>query len=505
MPDDNPEARAARASGAIEDVLVARRKALADLMHAQSMGQGDLQNAVHEITETAVQIMNVERSSVWRLVDDGAAIQCIDLYERTPGRHSAGIRIPATEAPRYFEALQRERTLRADDARTDPRTSEFVAAYLEPLGITSMLDAPIFVRGAMVGVVCHEHIGGPRRWSFSEELLAGTFADFVALVLETESWHGAEKALRFERDALESKVAERTADLRETEANLRALLELSPVSMLLTRMSDHKVAFANRRAAEMFEMPIETAEGQNAPAFWVVDADRQLFLVNLQRDGRVDNMEVQLQTRNGRMFWARVSGQRLRFRGEDTLLCAMVDITEQKLAQERLRELATRDALTGTYNRGHLEEVIRRELERSVRYTRPLTIAMLDADHFKRINDTYGHAVGDQVLRALADRCKRTLRSNDVLGRYGGEEFVAVLPETSLEEAAIVAERIRTGIGDTPVAFPGGSVPITVSIGLASSSPGQRLESLLGMADSALYAAKRDGRNVVRRFATQPM
>jgi diguanylate cyclase (GGDEF)-like protein/PAS domain S-box-containing protein len=501
MADSIPDAHAARTTGAIEEVLVARRKALADLMHAQAVGQGDLQRAIHQITETATQILNVERSSVWRLVDEGAAIECIDLYERSSGRHSSGNRIPRAEAPRYFEALQQERTLRADDAWEDPRTSEFRAAYLEPLGITSMLDAPIFVRGSMMGVVCQEHTGGPRLWTFSEELLAGTFADFVALVLETVSWHQAEKELRIERDALESKVQQRTSDLRESEANLRALLELSPVAMVLTRMSDNTVAFANRRAAEMFEIPVENAPGQSTPDFWVVPADRQMFLINLDRDGRVDDLEVQMRTRTGRIFWSRLSGQKLRFRGEDTLLGAMVDITEQKQAQERLRELATRDALTGTYNRGHLEEVVRHELERSVRYTRPLTIAMLDADNFKRVNDTYGHAVGDRVLRALADRCRKTLRSNDVLGRYGGEEFVVVFPETSLDDAEIVAERIRAAVAQSPVTFGEGTLQITVSIGLATSSPGQRLESLMGAADTALYAAKRDGRNLVRRFA----
>ena len=98
-----------------------------------------------------------------------------------------------------------------------------------------MLDAPVFLRGKMVGVVCHEHTGRPRRWKLHEELLASSFADFVALVLETAAWHEAENALRVERDALETKVAERTRDLQESEANLRALVDFSPVAMVLTR------------------------------------------------------------------------------------------------------------------------------------------------------------------------------------------------------------------------------------------------------------------------------
>ena len=142
--------------------------------------------------------------------------------------------------PRYFEALQSERAIRAHDARTDTRTSEFRDGYLVPLGITSMLDAPVFLRGKMVGVVCHEHTGRPRRWKLHEELLAGSFADFVALVLETAAWHEAEEALRSSATRWRARSRERTRDLQESEANLRALVDFSPVAMVLTRIADSK-------------------------------------------------------------------------------------------------------------------------------------------------------------------------------------------------------------------------------------------------------------------------
>ena len=143
-----------------------------------------------------------------------------------------------------------------------------------PLGITSMLDAPVFLRGKMVGVVCHEHTGRPRRWQLHEELLASSFADFVAVVLETAAWHEAEDALRVERDALETKVAERTRDLQESESNLRALVDFSPVAMVLTRIADSKVLLANRRAAAMFEVALQEIVGRHAPQHWVNLAER---------------------------------------------------------------------------------------------------------------------------------------------------------------------------------------------------------------------------------------
>jgi diguanylate cyclase (GGDEF)-like protein/PAS domain S-box-containing protein len=489
---------AKRASQDLEGEIQERRKALADLMHSQVLGQGDLTRAFKQITETASHVLGVERASVWRLVDSGAGIECIDLYQRSPARHSAGIRISAADAPRYFAALQRERAIRAHDARTDPRTKEFRKGYLQPLGITSMLDAPVFLRGKMVGVVCHEHTGRPRRWKLHEELLASSFADFVALVLETAAWHEAKEALRQERDALETTVAERTRELQESEANLRALVDFSPVTMVLTRLADSTVLMANRRAAAMFEVPLHKIQGRNAPQHWVNLAERDKYLGHVMRHGRIDDFEAEMRTTHGRTFWASLSGQRLRFAGDDTLLAAIVDITAQRQAHENLRALATHDPLTGVFNRRAVEDVLRKELDRAERHDRPLAVAMMDADHFKNINDTYGHQTGDEVLRAISGRCQKTLRSNDVFGRYGGEEFVVVFPETSIADAAVVAERLRAAVAENPIKVGPNALEVTVSIGLAEFAPGQNLEKLFQRADSALYAAKQDGRNLVR-------
>jgi diguanylate cyclase (GGDEF)-like protein len=150
------------------------------------------------------------------------------------------------------------------------------------------------------------------------------------------------------------------------------------------------------------------------------------------------------------------------------------------------------------YNRRHVEDVLRRELDRASRHERPLALAMVDADHFKAINDTYGHQAGDEVLRTISERCQRTLRSHDVFGRYGGEEFVVVFPETSLADAGAVAERLRAAVADRPVQIGDQTLPVTVSIGLAAFAPGLDLEKLFQRADSALYSAKQDGRNLVR-------
>jgi diguanylate cyclase (GGDEF)-like protein/PAS domain S-box-containing protein len=482
----------------IEEEIYARRKALADLMHSKVLGQADVSQAFKQITETAAEVLEVERASVWRLIDSGGGIECIDLYERSQKRHASGVRIMAADVPRYFKALQTERAIRAHDARTDKRTSEFRKSYLTPLGITSMLDAPVFLRGKMVGVVCHEHTGRPRRWQLHEELLASSFADFVAVVLETAAWHEAEDALRVERDALETKVAERTRDLQESESNLRALVDFSPVAMVLTRIADSNVLLANRRAAEMFDVPLQDIVGRGAPQHWANLEERQRYLEHVFRHGRIDDFEAQMLTSKGQKLWASLSGQRLRYAGEDALLAAIVDVTAQRQTREDLLQQATHDALTGVFNRRHVEELLRHEVDRAERHARPLAVAMIDADHFKNINDTYGHPTGDDVLREISARCQKTLRANDILGRYGGEEFVIVFPETNLEEAGAVAERLRVAVAHDPIKVGESALPVTVSIGLAAYAPGHDMEKLFQRADAALYVAKQDGRNLVR-------
>jgi len=178
---------------------------------------------------------------------------------------------------------------------------------------------------------------------------------------------------------------------------------------------------------------------------------------------------------------------------------AAIAIENARLFEE-VQRLAVTDDLTGLKNRRGFFEVARRELERATRTGRPLSALMLDIDGFKRVNDTYGHAVGDEVLRHLAERCRRAVRDIDLVGRYGGEEFAVLLPETDLKTALEVAERVRSSIGDTPFDTEVGPLPIRVSIGLAllDDDSEQTVESLLDRADTAMYLVKQAGGDDVR-------
>ena len=169
----------------------------------------------------------------------------------------------------------------------------------------------------------------------------------------------------------------------------------------------------------------------------------------------------------------------------------------------RLFESATFEGLTGLYRREAVLDILDREWSRSVRYDRPLAIALADLDRFKTINDRQGHLVGDVVLQRVAAELKGQLRETDFIGRFGGEEFLLVLPETEIEGAALLAEKIRARIEELSIPLDdGGVLRVTISIGVASRREVQgdghtRARPLLSAADGALYAAKHGGRNRV--------
>ena len=176
------------------------------------------------------------------------------------------------------------------------------------------------------------------------------------------------------------------------------------------------------------------------------------------------------------------------------------DLEQAVTGQEELRHLAATDPLTNTLNRRALAEKLEQEMDRAARYASLLTCMMIDIDNFKQINDTYGHLVGDRILKQLAGLLKREQRSPDAVARYGGEEFVVLLPETTLAESRNFAERVLKRVAGYDFGEPDRPLRVTISIGLASY-PDERVtdgESLLRLADTHLYRAKSEGRNRFR-------
>jgi hypothetical protein len=155
-----------------------------ELMSQREVLLGDERSTFRRVTEAASQALDVERVSIWRVNEEVTKIRCVDLYQRREATHSDGVELFARDVLPYFQALQTERTIAAHDAHTDPRTACFSAEYLQPLGIGAMLDVPIWLGSAMVGVICHEHVGARREWTRDEETFAYLMSSFVSLTLE---------------------------------------------------------------------------------------------------------------------------------------------------------------------------------------------------------------------------------------------------------------------------------------------------------------------------------
>ena len=185
-------------------VLEQQQVALFELAKHDGIYSGNLEAAVRMITETGSRMLGVERASIWTFNEQGTELELLDLYERTPDRHTTGFSLAAQDYPAYFRAIaHEEHALAVCDAQTDARTREFSQTYLTPLGIGAMLDAPVRRRGQVVGVLCHEHVGGQRSWTMEEVYFSSSLATFMTLVLEARKRREAEQALVLAKEAAE--------------------------------------------------------------------------------------------------------------------------------------------------------------------------------------------------------------------------------------------------------------------------------------------------------------
>ncbi|WP_221237071.1 diguanylate cyclase [Roseospira goensis] len=310
------------------------------------------------------------------------------------------------------------------------------------------------------------------------------------------------RTIAHQRDALarlnqtlEQRVADRTRALRDSETRLRSILDTSVVPMVISRVSNGRVMYANERARLLLGLTPSRADR----SIWARPEDRRHLMARVAAEEKVEDFEAQVIAFDGHRFWALVAAIAMSLDGEPGVLMSFNDISGRKAMEDELKRLATTDPLTGIGNRRQLMDQGDREMRRASRYGSPLSVLMLDIDNFKRINDTYGHAVGDNALKAMVQCCLGQLREIDMLCRLGGEEFVALLPETPPEAAAVAAERLRSAVGGMTMAVPEtGPLAFTISIGVAAPHPDdETLTDVLTRADEALYRAKRAGRNRV--------
>lgn len=273
--------------------------------------------------------------------------------------------------------------------------------------------------------------------------------------------------------------------------------------------NNHRIVVFNKGAEEMFGYGEKEALGQRLD---MLMPER----FHLQHDAMVDefgagSLDLKAMGRRNRQIYGRrkdgneflASAQIMRIGDKKGRFYAAVfrDISQSKKTEEELLHLAVIDPLTGAYNRREFTVMSEREALRSHRYHHPLSLLMIDIDHFKKLNDSHGHAAGDKVLQRVSTLCVNTLRNVDFFGRWGGEEFVALLPETDIEGASIIAERLRKIIGDNLLVFNDQKINFTVSIGIAQFKDGETtIEGPVSRADTAVYDAKKAGRNRISAF-----
>jgi diguanylate cyclase (GGDEF)-like protein len=220
--------------------------------------------------------------------------------------------------------------------------------------------------------------------------------------------------------------------------------------------------------------------------------------------GKTQVVEYKLPVLSGDEHWfeGRIASMGKFPDGHSRVVFIATDITERVQLYQETQKLAAQDPLTGCFNRRHFMVLAKQELQRVARYGRPVSLMMLDIDHFKNFNDQYGHPAGDQVLYALVNLCQKILRNVDILARYGGEEFVILMPETDSHAVISTAERLREEIERMEVITSQGGRSVTASMGAASydESSGKSLsvDVLIERADQALYEAKNAGRNCIR-------
>ncbi len=324
----------------------------------------NIEEALQRATEISSRTLNVDRVSIWLYNDDRSAIKCEILYLASSGEYASGMELSKREFPRYFEALQEGKLMAITDAMNDVRTSEFTQTYLEPLGIVSMLDAPIFYHGNVIGVVCHEQVGVQRGWSPQDREFSSAISKTVSLSLEVEKRKGIE---------------------------------------------------------------------------------------------------------------------------------------------EQLEHQAYHDELTNLPNRSLFLDRLDQAIKQAHRANNKLAVLFLDLDNFKEINDSLGHATGDQVLVYIANKLRDNLREVDTIARLGGDEFTLIInsiedvqPINNLVEHLVDVLQDSMVIGDN-------ELYITSSIGISVyPDDGETSHDLLRNADAAMYKAKDEGRNSYQ-FYTQDM
>ena len=266
--------------------------------------------------------------------------------------------------------------------------------------------------------------------------------------------------------------------------------------LLIARASDQRLLYLNRKALEQLGLDFAAALDRPFSDFHADPAIRAALGEQLARQGGVDDFEVHLRAAGGREAWLLLSARQLHYAGTECLLIALANIDDRKRVQEDMRRRALHDPLTGLPNRAMFLESLERAMHKARRRSAQFSILFVDLDRFKEVNDTMGHAAGDALLKAVAERLVMAVRQSDLVARLGGDEFVILIEEHGGPEEVMIVAQKALAMASRPVPVDWREATVSASIGIASfPEDGEDIETLLANADAAMYQSKERGRN----------
>lgn len=359
------------------------------------------------------------------------------------------------------------------------------------------------------GEVCNQRKDGTFYWVASTILPFmgedGLPSRYVSVRTDITAIKEAQLVLERSHDELEQLIQIRTGELAEREEVLHSITNAAQDAVMMID-SAGRVTYWNPAAEHMFGFVKAEVIGKNLHELIVPErylerahAGFSRFAASGEGPAIGRTTTLRAQHRKGNEFPVDISLSAIKLRGQWSAVGIVRDATERVQTEERLKQLATTDTLTGICNRRHFDEVLASEISRAARFTNPLSLVLFDVDHFKRINDTFGHQAGDRVLTQLAVTVGNTIRTVDQFARWGGEEFVVLLPGSDLNAGRLLAEKLRMVLEKQPFSDVG---QVTCSFGVAEYTPGDDMDALIKKADRCLYQAKASGRNRVETSAT---
>ncbi|MGE8294093.1 MAG: putative bifunctional diguanylate cyclase/phosphodiesterase [Pseudomonas sp.] len=435
------------------------------------------QEAAELITRAAYEVYGVARAGIWQL--SSHSLESISLYRRDLDRHEQLPPVDTRNFPHYLEALHSGRAIDAHDAQNDPRTRELASGYLQPLGITSMLDASIRIEGEVVGILCLEHIGPQRTWQADEIAFAGELADQFAQVLINQEKRTVSHALYLFQRAVEQSASafllvDRDGRVEYVNPSFTAITLYSSDEVCGHRLSELP-ALAN-----LSDLLFDTDSSLAEHSSW--------------------QGEFRSRRKNQEPYWGHLSISKVYGdNGELTHYIGIYeDITESKLAQQRIERLAYTDNLTNLGNRPSFIRSLEERFARNAQQAQGLLL--VDIDNFKRINDSLGHQTGDKLLSSLARRLRNSLGTRGTLARFASNEFAILLDGCDQGSGLEVAHQVLQTL-DKPLFVDNQLISITGSVGLAiAPEHGNDPQTLMKHAGLALHKAKANGKHQVQLF-----